>query len=42
MAPKQKTKKKTFNDNERAVSISEVEARKRHNNHHLYKDRSGD
>ncbi len=28
MAPKQKTKKKTFNDNEREVSISEVEARK--------------
>ncbi len=28
MAPKQKTKKKNFNDNEREVLLSEVEARK--------------
>ncbi len=27
MAPKQKTKKKTFNDNKREVFLSEVEAR---------------
>lgn len=28
MAPKQKTKKNNFNDNEREVLLSEVEARK--------------